>query len=72
MLSPVVYVELWQFPPVKRDVLYNYYNISFYQPEIRSGDSPDTLREAVAIYNFSFILGYRSGEASLVRVMYNQ
>ena len=70
MLSALVYVELWQFPPVKRNVLYNYYNVGSCQPEIRGGDSPDTLHEAVA--NFSFIVGFKSGEASLVRVMYNQ
>ena len=70
MLSPLVYLELWQFPPVKRNVLYHYYNVGFYQPEIRGGNSPDTLHEAVA--NFSFIVGFKSGEASLVRVMYSQ
>ena len=37
---------------------------------MRGGDSPDTLHEAVA--NFSFIVGFKSGEASLVRVMYDQ
>ena len=70
MLSALVCVELWQFPPVKRDVFYNYYNVGFCQPEMRGGDSPDSPHEAVA--NFSFIVGFKSGEASLVRVTYNE